>query len=244
MSPRLRVAIVDDEPLARARLRRLLGLQPGVELAGEYANGHELLAGWPEQPADVLLLDIEMPELDGFSAIARLEPPCPHVVFVTAYAEHAVRAFDVDAADYLVKPVAPDRLERALERVRARRAAVSEPESAAAFPSRLALPLGRRTQLVEVDAIDCVLAQANYVEIHVGSRRFVIRRPLTAMQADLDPRRFVRVHRSALVRVGAVVDVEALPSGRYRLRLAGGGALHSGRSYRDEVRRVFGLDKY
>ena len=238
----LRAAVVDDEPLARARLKRLLALQPDVQLVGEYADAHALIDAWPHQPADVVFLDIEMPELDGFGALARLDPPCAHVVFVTAYAEHAVRAFDVAATDYLVKPVAPERLLLALERVRLARAAAPPAQAdGSAYPDRLALPIGRRIQLVDIDAIDCIEAQANYVEIRAGARSFVLRRPLTAVQDDLDPKLFVRVHRSIVVRVAAVTAIEPLPSARFRLSLANGETVMTGRSYRDQVRQAFGL---
>lgn len=237
----LRAAIVDDEPLARARLKRLLALQPDVELVGEYADAHALIDAWPERPADVVFLDIEMPEMDGFAALAQLDPPCAQVVFVTAYAEHAVRAFDVAATDYLVKPVAPERLLVALDRVRQARAAAPPAAVASTYPERLALPIGRRIQLVDVDTIDCIEAQANYVEIRTGARSFVLRKPLSAVQDELDPKLFARVHRSIVVRVDAVTAIEPLPSARFRLSLANGETVMTGRSYRDQVRQAFGL---
>ena len=243
MTALLRAAVVDDEPLARARIKRLLALHDDIEVVGEYADAHALIEAWPARPADVVFLDIEMPEMDGFGALARLEPPCAHVVFVTAYAEHAVRAFDVAATDYLVKPVAPERLVVALERVRQARAAAPAPAAAGAiaYPERLALPIGRRIQLVDVDAIDCIEAQANYVEIRAGQRAFVLRKPLTAVQDELDPKRFVRVHRSIVVRIAAVTAIEPMPSARFRLALANGQSVMTGRSYRDPVRQAFGL---
>lgn len=240
----LRAAVVDDEPLARARLKRLLALQPDVELVGEYADAHTLIDAWPTHPADVVFLDIEMPEIDGFAALSRLDPPCSHVVFVTAYAEHAVRAFDVAATDYLVKPVAPERLVVALERVRQARSplpAATAPGESPVYAERLALPIGRRIQLVEVDSIDSIEAQANYVEIRAGARTFVLRKPLSAVQDELDPKLFARVHRSIIVRIAAVTAIEPLPSARFRLSLANGQAVMTGRSYRDPVRQAFGL---
>ncbi|ANB19108.1 LytR/AlgR family response regulator transcription factor [Dokdonella koreensis] len=234
----LRIAVVDDEPLARARLRRLLAMHEAGATVHEYDSGPALLAAWHDAPADVVFVDIQMPEMDGFAAMAGLPPPRPQVIFVTAHAEHAVQAFEIAAADYLIKPVAPERLSAALRRVRERIAAAPAP---ATYPPRLALPIGRRVQLVDVDAIDCVLAQANYVEIRVGTRCFVLRKPLTVVQQELDPARFARVHRSALVRITAVAGIEPLPSGRFRLQLAAGQVLTSGRSYREHVRRTFGL---
>lgn len=237
MTP-LRIAIVDDEPLARLRLRRLLAAQPGIAAVHDYDSGEALLTAWRDTPADAVFVDVQMPDLDGFAAIAQLPPPRPPIVFVTAHAEHAAQAFEIAATDYLVKPVSAERLADTLRRIRER----DTPAPArAAYPQRVALPIGRRIQLVDVDAIDCVLAQANYVEIRVGTRCFVLRKPLTALQQELDPARFARVHRSVLVRIAAVSGIEPLASGRFRLRLADGQMLTTGRSYRDQVRRTFGL---
>lgn len=239
---RLRVAIVDDEPLARARLRRLLALHADVEIIGDFAGGPELLAACGAQPPELLLLDIEMPEMDGFSIVRQLSRETTRIVFVSAYSEHAARAFDIDACDYLVKPVAPDRLRQTLDRaLRARRPPATGTAAAPVFATRLALPCGRRTELVDVARIDCVLAQANYVEIRAGARCFLLRRTLGDFQAELDPRVFTRIHRSAVVRLDAVADVESLDSGRYRLRLKNGGSLVSGRSYRESLRRALRL---
>ncbi len=237
MTP-LRIAIVDDEPLARLRLRRLLAAQPAIAAVHDYDSGQALLAAWPSMPADVVFVDVQMPDLDGFAAIERLPPPRPPIVFVTAYAEHAAQAFEIAATDYLLKPVSAGRLAETLRRVRERGTPAA---GRVAYPPRVALPIGRRIQLVDVDAIDCVLAQANYVEIRVGTRCFVLRKPLTALEHELDPARFARVHRSLLVRIAAVSGVEPLASGRFRLRLVGGQVLTTGRSYREQVRRRFGL---
>lgn len=237
MTP-LRIAIVDDEPLARLRLRRLLAAQPGIASVNDYDSGEALLTAWRDMPADVVFVDVQMPDLDGFAAIEQLPPPRPPVVFVTAHAEHAVQAFEIAATDYLVKPVSAERLADSLRRIRER---IAPAPGRAAYPPRVALPIGRRIQLVDVDAIDCVLAQANYVEIRVGTRCFVLRKPLTVLQQELDPARFARVHRSVLVRIAAVTGVEPLASGRFQLQLAGGQVLTTGRSYREQVRRRFGL---
>jgi two-component system LytT family response regulator len=237
MTP-MRIAIVDDEPLARLRLRRLLAAQPGIASVNDYDSGEALLTAWRDMPADVVFVDVQMPDLDGFAAIEQLPPPRPPVVFVTAHAEHAVQAFEIAATDYLVKPVSAERLADSLRRIRER---IAPAPGRAAYPPRVALPIGRRIQLVDVDAIDCVLAQANYVEIRVGARCFVLRKPLTVLQQELDPARFARVHRSVLVRIAAVTGVEPLASGRFRLQLACGQMLTTGRSYREQVRRRFGL---
>lgn len=244
---RLRVAIVDDEPLARTRLRRLLAADPAVEIVADCDSAAALADVLREQRRDAQLLDavfldIEMPESDGFAALRALPAPRPAVVFVTAYSAHAVRAFDVAAVDYLVKPVSQERLLAAVARVRAHRTAVADaPAPATPFPERLALPIGRRMSLVAVDTIDRVLALANYLEVRVGPRAYVLRRPLGWLEPQLDPRRFVRVHRSHIVRIDAVSQIEPQASGRYCLTLRDGARLFSGRSHRERIRAAFGL---
>lgn len=239
MSP-LRVAIADDEPIARLRLQRLLGSDSGIAIVASCGSADELLRALQTQPVDALFLDIEMPGKDVFAAWAGLPPPRPRVVFVTAYAEFAAKAFEIDAADYLVKPVVQERLFAAVERVRrdlaAAAAAPPVPES-----RHIPLPIGRRIRLVDLATIDHVVVEANYLEIHAASRSFVLRRPISWMEAQLDPRAFLRVHRSHIVRIRAIEQIEPLSSGRYRLRLHGGAQLFSSRSYRDAIRLALGI---
>ncbi|MEH6416626.1 LytR/AlgR family response regulator transcription factor [Pseudomonas sp. CGJS7] len=233
----LRVAIVDDEPLARARLRRLLQRVAGtqVEIVVECSDGTDVAAALARQPVDVLFLDIEMPETDGFAALAALPAPQPAIVFVTGYKQHAIRAFEVRATDYLLKPVSAARLLDTLQRIRQSRppaAAVHAP----AYPLRLALPIGQRLQLVGTDEIELVIAQRNYLEVQTADRSFVLRRTLSAFASELDPARFVQVHRSIIVRSAAVREVKPIESSRYRLTLASGKQVHSGRNYREAIR--------
>lgn len=232
----LQVCLVDDEPLARARLRRLLSHEQGIEIVAEFDSGRALLDAPAAPRCDVLLIDVEMPELDGFATLERIANPRPQVIFVTAFSEHALRAFDIAASDYLVKPVAPERLRVALDRARAQSLRPST-----SFPTRMAVPSGRGTQWIEVERIDCVRAQANYVEFQIGARRWLLRRSLAAVTRELDPARFVRVQRSLLVRIDAVVRSEPDDSGRVRLVLASGETLRSGRQYRAAVRAAFGV---
>lgn len=230
----LTVAIVEDEPLSRARLHRLLGHFEQVRCVGAFPSGRALIEAWPSQAADVLLLDIRMPGLDGFQTLARLTPK-PRVVFTTAHAEFAVEAFDVAAVDYLLKPISLDRLRRSIDRLCRADSAVSAP------PERLALRLGRRVSLVEPGRIEWVKVQANYVEIAAGGQRWVLKQTLQETLRQLDPAQFVRVHRSWVVRVDAVVEVVALTPGRYRLLLADGTRIDSGRGQRNAVRAALGL---
>lgn len=245
----LRVAIVDDEPLARKRIARLLGEDPAIDIVAQCENVDALVRTLRLHRLDAVFLDIEMPGSNGLSAaeaLRTLQTPTPGVVFVTAYSQHAVRAFDVEAIDYVVKPVSEERLAQAVERVRRACARLREDNApasalAGAYPQRMALPVARGTRLVEVDTIDRVLAQANYLEIHAEGRCYVLRRPLTWMEQRLDPARFLRVHRSHIVRIAAIDRIEPLPSGRYRLKLRNGDVLPSGRSHRERLREVLGL---
>ena len=237
----LRVVIADDEPLARLRLRRLLGTIPGLEVVAECASGIEVMQLLPDCPCDLLFLDIQMPGADGFQALEHVVARPRAVVFVTAHAEHAVRAFEVQAVDYLLKPISADRLLQALERVQRALASEAAIIATPAIPRRLALPIGRRMQMVELDELDCALAQANYVELKVGARSFVLRETISGFHARLDPQRFLRIHRSAIVRIDAIREIEPLASGRYRVNLHSGQRLVSGRSYRDALRAALGL---
>lgn len=237
MDRRLRVAIVDDEELARARLRRLLVAHSEVAAVEEFDHGDDLLVRVAASAFDAVFLDIGMPERDGLEIAAQL-PPATRAVFVTAYPEHALRAFDLAAVDYLVKPVLPERLAETLARLGA---APAPAAAVSVFPARIPISLGRRVELVEAVRIDSVIAQANYIDIRVGARTFVLRCPLHKFARGLDPALFQRVHRSIVVRLEAVAHIEPLPAGRYRLRLKDGSLLVSGRSYRQQVRRAFGL---
>lgn len=241
----LRAAIVDDELLARQRLLRMLGELGGVDVVGCYGDGHQALEGLAARPADVLFLDIRMPQLDGFQLIELLPAKRPLVVFVSAYGERALDAFAVEAVDYLVKPLSPVRLRDALARVRAWRARLDPPapvaQAGARYPERLAVPDGERVRMVPVEQISMLVAQGNYVELVLPARRLLLRETLSALVARLDPARFVRVHRSRAVRVDLIEQVEPYGAGQYWLRLRDGTCLASGRSYRHALREVLGL---
>ena len=232
----LRTAIVDDEPLARARLRRLLQKIGGstIEVVAECIDTEELLATAAHTPLDVLFLDIEMPNGSGFGALVRWQGPPPLVVFVTAYAEHGVRAFDAHATDYLMKPVSAERLRDTLARLR-QATQLQATSPATSTVERLPLQIGQRTHLVPIDQIDLVLAQGNYLEVHAAGTVYLVRSTLTDFHAQLPPADFVRVHRSAIVRIAAVREIRSVGSARFRIELQGSQQLHSGRHFRDQV---------
>ena len=237
----LRVLLVDDEPMARARLRRMLGAEHGVQILGECSNGEEAATALSQLKPDVVFLDIQMPGMDGFGTLHRAAAAWrPHVVFVTAFGEHAVDAFDHGAVDYLLKPYSRERLRVSLERARAARQRAA-PVAIENFPERLPVPVGHRLRMVPVQSIDCVVAQLNYVELHVGAERLSLRETMAAMESQLDPRHFARIHRSRIVRIAAVTEIETSGTGHYVFRLASGTRLGSGPAYRDRVRQVFRL---
>lgn len=241
----LRTAIVDDEPLARARLSRLLQRQPDVEIAGSYEDGARALDALRRQPVDVVFLDIRMPEVDGFTLLEQLPTASrPLVVFVTAYPAHALDAFDVQAVDYLLKPLSEQRLAQALARVRELRSLHAGREgvsSATSYPKRIAVPDRGRMRMIPVAEIIHVTARSNYVEIAVEGNTYLLRETMAGLANRLDPAQFVRIHRSRLVRIDMIEQVEAYGAAQYWLRLRNGQAMSSGRSYRSNVRAALGL---
>ncbi len=239
-TPVLRVLLVDDESLARDRLERLCRALDGVEVVGQAASGGEALEKAAELRPDVLLLDITMPGLDGLQTAQALDRlrPIPAVVFVTAHDGFAVRAFDVPAVDYLLKPVEADRLARALGRCRAPEdAPPSTADGERAFATEFWAP--RRGSLVRVqaDSLTHVEAERDYVRLHTGGDSFLIKSTLSNMVAELDPSTFIRTHRSFAVACSAVVSLEPGLRGEPFLRLGNGVRVPIGRSFLKEVRQ-------
>jgi two-component system, LytTR family, response regulator len=219
----LRVVIADDEPLARRGMRQLLALHEDAVVVAEARNGREAVRVVEASVPDVLLIDIQMPELDGFDVLRQLQPPLPQVIFVTAYDAYAVRAFETHALDYIVKPVSEDRfkaaLERARERIRANQVLAASSKLVELLEQRGELVLGaqptRRLMIrqargeivLEVDAIRWIEADDYYAAVYVQGKRHLVRESLDSLERRLDPTRFVRVHRSALVNLALVREV-------------------------------------
>lgn len=234
----LKAAIVDDEPLSRARLRRLLEKVAGGSIAvvAECVDVEELLEVARRTAIDVLFLDIEMPGGDGFSALTQWRGPQPLVVFVTAYHEHGARAFDARAVDYLLKPLSAERLQQTVERLRERLALQGlQVATVDDGVRRIPLQVGQRVQLVPESQINVVEAQGNYLDIDCQQGRYTLRRTLASFEAELDALAFLRVHRSTIVRAGAIREIMPMGSGRYRIDLHTGRRLVSGRNYRDQI---------
>jgi two-component system, LytTR family, response regulator len=255
VAEKLRAAIVEDEPPARVGLRTLLSADKEIEIVAECGTVDEALAALHKARPDMVFLDVQLARRTGFdllAALGRARPPA--VVFVTAYEEHAVRAFDVEAVDYLLKPFDDQRfaqaLARAKDRVRQSRAKSQAEQLAATLapgakapgpPRTLLLKDGARTMFLREDEIDWIEAQDYYVEIHAGGIAHLHREPLRDLEARLDPRRFVRIHRSAIVQIDRIRQLQSLPSGDAAVILRDGTELRVSRSRRDAIRSLLGV---
>ena len=244
-APRLRVLVVDDEPIARRGLRKLLTAEPDIDVVGESRDGREAVAAIRSLTPDLVVLDVQMPELDGIGVVRALKPEeLPGIVFVTAYDRYAIAAFDLHAVDYVLKPVSPIRFRTALGRARARLAA-QRPEQTAEQLARLLrdygvpgtadrflVRSGERAYFVPLADVDWLEAADNYVRIHAGGQRHAIRETMKHLEEWL-PRRFLRVHRSAIVNLDRIAELRPLPSGDCTLVLVTGATLTMSRGYRE-----------
>ena len=247
----IRAVIVDDEDLARERIRTLLADSDDVALVGEYERGADALRELAQVRPDLLFLDVQMPGIDGFSMLeaipAEHRPAC--VIFVTAYDAHAIRAFDVNAVDYLLKPFTNERFARALDRVRARAdedragyaanvASAIESIRSARNPDRIPIKTENGTHFVAVGEIDWAESDGNYVRIHTGKESAAMRETLTRFCERLPAERFVRVHRCVVVNVERIARVEPWAHGEYVIVLRSGAKVKSGRAYGDVLRAL------
>jgi len=214
MERTLRAVIVDDEELARGFLREMLREHPEIEVAAECANGFEAVKAIAETRPDLLFLDVQMPKLDGFEVLELIEPG-PVVIFVTAYDQYAMRAFDAHAVDYLLKPFSMERfrvaLERAKSRLGERRLPVDLGPAARApeqRPQRIVVKDGPRVHVIPIDKLDYAEAQDDYVALHSGGKSYLKQQPIASLEAQLDPARFIRIHRSAIVNLERLARIE------------------------------------
>jgi two-component system LytT family response regulator len=246
---KLRAIIVDDERMARTRLRRMLENDPDVEIVAECADGLAAVAAVQEESPDLLLLDIQMPGMDGFGVLEALGAErTPEVVFVTAYDEHAIRAFEEHALDYLMKPVSPERFTKMLARVRERRThAQRDQESllemlaqrkAEARGTRLVVRSGERTTFVSPEEIDWVEAAGNYAILHLGKRTHILRETMSGLESQLPGEMFCRVSRSAILNLRRVQELQSLSAGDHVAILADGQRIGISRSLREVEERL------
>ena len=246
----MRILIVDDEPPARERLKRLLADIEDVELIGEAADGPHAVEMIEEEQPDLVLLDIQMPGLDGFGVIEALEEPLP-VVFVTAYDEYAIHAFEVNALDYLLKPFSRERLEQAIHRAQEAQAEGQDLTSRLAplleslasqghHLTRLAVRDGSRIRVLNAEEVDWIGIENEKTCVHVGNESYPIRRTLADLEARLDPERFFRAHRSAIVNLDRVKEVIPWFKGSHKLRLTTGAEVDLSRARARTLREILG----
>ncbi len=257
----VRVLIVDDEPLARRRLRRFLDGRDGVEVAGEADNGRTAVTAIRTLSPDLVFLDIRMPDLDGFGVVHEIGTAAmPAVVFITAFDEYAIDAFEISALDYVLKPFTNKRLEqaleRALERLREQRAgalrerleclldaqeqrlAKSSEKTPEKRLRRFSVRRGGRLFFVPFGDVDWIESDGPYIRLHTGERTHLVRDSLKRLEGALDPTEFARVHRSVMVRIDRVEELRPLDHGEYEVTLQSGVRLKLSRSYRDVLGRL------
>ena len=247
---RLTVLVVDDEPLARDGLKLLLGRQPRVGSVSEARNGREAVALIRQQKPDLVLLDVQMPRMDGFAVVQAVGAEhMPAVIFVTAHDQYAIRAFEIAAVDYLLKPVSEERFSMAFERASSRlQRGPHEKETGQVLAmldvianpprqlARLAIRSGERTFFVPVNDVDRIEALQNYVQVHVGATSHLLHVPMNTIETVLDPQRFLRIHRSHIVNVQRIAQLWSVAHGQYVIELKSGERLPSGRTYREGIR--------
>ncbi len=248
-APRLRTVLVDDEVLARLALRQALASHPEVDIVGECGNAAEAMQAVRALRPDLLFLDIQMPGMDGFELLHELAPDrLPLVVFATAFAEHALQAFDAMALDYVLKPIEQSRFDQAMARVNqhwlglhAGTDAATAVAPANGCVQRLSVRHGEHIRVLAVDDIDWIRADGNYLHIHVGPVRYLHRDTLRHVLAQLDPTRFLRIHRGTLVNLARVREVHPLFKGGAEIVLHDGTRLDLSRRFRAGARSVLGL---
>ncbi len=221
-SDRIRVLVVDDEPLARGMVREMLEHDPEAEIVGECCNGREAISAIRTLAPDLVFLDVQMPEFGGFHVLeAFRDQPLPRVIFVTAYDQYAVRAFEVYALDYLLKPFDRERFTTAWERARIQisreqfdlrdqhiMALLEELKAGTRYIERLVVKTAGRVFFLDISDIDCIEAEGNYVRVHNGPRSYLLRETISGLESQLDPRKFLRIHRSAIVRIDKIKELQ------------------------------------
>jgi two-component system LytT family response regulator len=257
MNDRLRTLIIDDEPRARGLIRKMLIGDSSIEVVRECGNGYEAVEAIKQEEPDLIFLDVQMPEIDGFAVLSQIQPEArPAIVFVTAFDRYAVRAFEEHAVDYLLKPFDKERFLRTLEHAKRRiaekrssqqtdtlarlLAQVREPPK---FLDRITVKKDGRMLLLNAREIDWIEAEDNYVLLHGRHGPYLLRQTLTNLEAKLDPDRFIRVHRGAMINIDALAQFTPEFHGGYRLDLKSGKQLSLSRSYRDKFFAKFGYPR-
>jgi two-component system, LytTR family, response regulator len=257
---KIRTMIVDDEPLARERLRKLLSQEPDIEIVAECADGHEAIKAIRKDAPALVFLDVQMPEVDGFGVISALGGgPVPIIIFVTAYDKFALRAFEVHALDYLLKPFDRERFGKALDRARvqiqkrqtdhldARLTSLleelkggGEEEAPPKYLDRLAVKSEGRVILLKTDDIDWIEAADNYVSLHIGGESHLHRETMASLESKLPPDKFIRISRSSIVNIDRIRELQPLFHGDHVVILRSGTKLTLSRTYRDKLNQLLG----
>ena len=251
----IRVLVVDDEPLAREKIRGMAADDPEIRVVGECTNGAEAIEAIQMMRPDLILLDVQMPEVGGFAVLEALKNEgLPPVIFITAYDHYAVRAFEVHALDYLLKPFDRERFKAAIARAKRqiRRdrngdglderiiALLEQIRDPTRYSERLVVKTGGRVFFLNTDEIDWIEAEGNYVNIHTGKKAYLLRETISSLESQLDPKEFVRIHRSSIVRLDRIKELQPWSHGEYHVILLDGTQLTLSRSYREKLQSALG----
>jgi two-component system LytT family response regulator len=236
----IRALIADDEPLAREGIRVMLADLADIDVVGEAADGVEAVAAIENLAPDLLFLDVQMPGIDGFEVLRRLPAAVPAVVLVTAYDRHAVKAFEAQALDFLLKPISTTRFGEVIGRVRRSLAQTAEPRLSRAVSPPAHLPRfpvkdRERFLLLKPEEVEWIHSAANYAELHARGRSFLVRMTMSELEERLDPARFVRIHRTTIVNIDRVSEIQPEHHGEFQVVLQDGAKLRLSRRYRDRL---------
>lgn len=248
--------IVDDEPLARSRIRKMLSHDAGIELIGECANGHDAIQMIEAQKPQIVFLDVQMPEISGFDVIEALDTEVmPLVIFVTAHDKYALRALEIHAFDYLLKPFDKKRFEKTLEQAKQRiqtenkgemnhrtLALLEELRLRTSYLERLIIKTGGRVFFIKADDIDWLEAEGKYVRLHTGKETHLLREAIGSLESHLDPKKFLRIHRSTIVNIERIQELESWFHNEYRVILRDGTKLMMSRSCRKRLGELLGTE--
>lgn len=250
----IRALVIDDEPLARQMIREMLEGDSEVEIIGECVNGREAVAAISELAPDLIFLDIQMPELGGFEVLESFKGKgMPYIIFATAYDQYAVRAFEVHALDYLLKPFDRERFETAWKRaktlIRDDRlnqreqhilALLEELKAGPRYLQRLVVKTEGRVFFLDIDDIHCIEAEGNYVRVYNGQKTYLLRETISGLESQLDPKKFLRIHRSSMVRIDKIKELQPWFHGEYHVVLENGKQLTLSRNYRSNLQEAVG----
>ena len=250
----IRAVIVDDEPLARRKIRQMLARDLDVEIVGDCANGREAITAINAQNPDLVFLDVQMPEVDGFAVLESIAGArTPLVIFVTAYDQYALRAFEVSAVDYLVKPFDRRRFEKAMQRAKSLLATeqgsdlnqqtlalLAELRARSNHIERLVIKAGGRAFFLKTEEIDWIEAEGKYVRLHAGKESYLLREAIGSIEGQLDPKKFPRIHRSTIINIDRVRELQPWFHNEYRVILHDGTELMLSRSCRKKLGELLG----